>query len=203
MCSIAFGHSSSPHPGPASDSVLHHQQTIMHLRRRSHTHTHTHKHIPRSAVQTFHGAVFAQPNYPGSTPENHPPTEECMIRSKQRRSCRIQGPGTRGYRRRKTSDVWHRARCAPHKKNCTNAPPIVPCRPSAKTTAQAPPPPPPPVCAASAAPSPPQTSSARPAGNRNPSAKLNVLDSASDSHMSSFEKLVDWKLLPSSEEALP
>ena len=29
MCSIAFGHSSSPHPGPASDSVLHHRHATV------------------------------------------------------------------------------------------------------------------------------------------------------------------------------
>ena len=52
MCSIGFGHSSAP--CPVSESVLHHQRTIIHLRRRScltHTHTlrevrstHTHTH---------------------------------------------------------------------------------------------------------------------------------------------------------------
>ena len=31
--------------------------------------------------------------YPGNTPENHPPTEACMINSKQHRGCRIQDPG--------------------------------------------------------------------------------------------------------------
>ena len=34
--------------------------------------------------------------YPGNTPENQPPTEACMIGSKQHRGCRIQDPGTRG-----------------------------------------------------------------------------------------------------------
>ena len=31
--------------------------------------------------------------YPGNNPENHPPTEACMIHSKQHRGCRIQDPG--------------------------------------------------------------------------------------------------------------
>ena len=31
--------------------------------------------------------------YPGNTPANHPPTEACMISSKQHRGCRIQGLG--------------------------------------------------------------------------------------------------------------
>ena len=47
--------------------------------------------------------------YPGNTPENHPPTEGCMINSKQERGCRVQDPGTRGYRWWKTADVWHSA----------------------------------------------------------------------------------------------
>ena len=34
--------------------------------------------------------------YPGNTPENHPPTEACMIHSKQHQGCGIQDPGTRG-----------------------------------------------------------------------------------------------------------
>ena len=34
--------------------------------------------------------------YPGNTPDNHPPTEACMIHSKQHRGYRIQDPGTRG-----------------------------------------------------------------------------------------------------------
>ena len=33
---------------------------------------------------------------PGTPPENHPPTEGCMIHSKQHRGFRIQDPGTRG-----------------------------------------------------------------------------------------------------------
>ena len=36
--------------------------------------------------------------YHGNTPDNHPPTEACMIHSKPRRGCSIQDPGTRGYR---------------------------------------------------------------------------------------------------------
>ena len=34
--------------------------------------------------------------YPGNTPANDPPTEACMIHSKQHRGCRIQDPGTGG-----------------------------------------------------------------------------------------------------------
>ena len=67
------------------------------------------------------GGVFAQRGYsancyvvyPGNTPANHPPTEACMIHSKQHRGCRIQDPGTRGYRWWKTADFSHSARCAP------------------------------------------------------------------------------------------
>ena len=36
--------------------------------------------------------------HPGNTPANHPPTEASMIHSKPHRGCRIQDPGTRGYR---------------------------------------------------------------------------------------------------------
>ena len=50
------------------------------------------------------GGVFAQRThgtnyyvvYPGNTSEYHPPTEACMINSKQHRGCRIQDPETRG-----------------------------------------------------------------------------------------------------------
>ena len=59
------------------------------------------------------GGVFAQrrhsANYytahPGSTPANHPPTEACMMHSKQHRGCRIQGPGTRGKHQTKTKKI--------------------------------------------------------------------------------------------------
>ena len=51
--------------------------------------------------------------YPGNTPENHPPTEACMIHSKQHRGCRMQDPGTRSYRWWKTADFSHSARCVP------------------------------------------------------------------------------------------
>ena len=77
--------------------------------------------------------------YPRNTPENHPPTEACMIHSKQHRGCRIQDhgthgkhqtkntipgvsagavwcriqdPGTLGYRWWKTADFSHSARTA-------------------------------------------------------------------------------------------
>ena len=67
------------------------------------------------------GVVFAQrahsTNYyvvhPGNTPANYPPTEACMINSKQRRGCGIQGPGARGYRWWKTADFSHSAKCTP------------------------------------------------------------------------------------------
>ena len=51
--------------------------------------------------------------YPGNTPEVHPPTDACVIHSKQHRGCGIQDPGARGYRRWKTADFSHSARCAP------------------------------------------------------------------------------------------
>ena len=51
--------------------------------------------------------------HPGNTPENHPPTEACMINSKQHRGCRIQDPGTHGYWWWKTACFLHSARCAP------------------------------------------------------------------------------------------
>ena len=38
-----------------------------------------------------------------------PPTEACMIHSKQRRGCGVQVPGTRGYRRWKTAAFSHSA----------------------------------------------------------------------------------------------
>ena len=94
------------------------------------------------------GGVFAHPGHstgtapimtlfiPGTTPENHPPTEACMIHSKQHWGaeirtlgpvasirlnkkipgvpagavgCRIQEPGIRGYRWWKTADFSHSA----------------------------------------------------------------------------------------------
>ena len=53
--------------------------------------------------------------YPGNTPENHPPTEACMIHSKQHRGCRIQDPETRGKHQTKTTptaEISHSARTA-------------------------------------------------------------------------------------------
>ena len=71
---------------------------------------------PVSSLRTY-GAFSHSANYyavyPGNTPENHPPTEPCMIHSKQHRGCRIQDPGTRGHRWWKTADFSHSARCAP------------------------------------------------------------------------------------------
>ena len=61
---------------------------------------------PQGASSHSAGTAWAQRGhstnyyvvYPGNTPANHPPTEACMIHSKQHRGCRIQDPGTRGYR---------------------------------------------------------------------------------------------------------
>ena len=44
--------------------------------------------------------------YPGNTPENHPPTEACMIHSKQHRGCGIQDPGIRGKHQIQTKSPW-------------------------------------------------------------------------------------------------
>ena len=44
---------------------------------------------------------------PGTPPANHPPTEACRFHSKPHRGCRMQDPGTRGYRRWKTADFSH------------------------------------------------------------------------------------------------
>ena len=41
-------------------------------------------------------------------------TEAGMIHSTQHRGCRVQDPGTHGYRRWKTAEFPHSARCAPH-----------------------------------------------------------------------------------------
>ena len=49
---------------------------------------------------------------PGNTPANQPPTEAYMMHSKQHRGCRVQDPGTHGYRRWKTADFSHSARRA-------------------------------------------------------------------------------------------
>ena len=61
----------------------------------------------------FRGGFRTAPAQPGHTPANHPPTAACMIHSKWHRRCRIQDPGTRGYRWWKTADFSHSARCAP------------------------------------------------------------------------------------------
>ena len=56
------------------------------------------------------GAVSHSTNYyavhPGNTPANHPPTEACMIHSKQHRGCGIQDPGTRGKHQTQTQNPW-------------------------------------------------------------------------------------------------
>ena len=51
--------------------------------------------------------------HPRNTPAHHPPTEACMIHSKQHRGCRMQDPGTCGHRRWKTADFAHSTWCAP------------------------------------------------------------------------------------------
>ena len=74
-------------------------------------------------VQRVHSANYYGV-YPGNTPENHPPTEACMIHSKPHRGCRVQDPGTRGYRGWKTADFSHSAGTAhgaPPKKKCEAA----------------------------------------------------------------------------------
>ena len=47
--------------------------------------------------------------HPGNTPAPPPPTEACMIHSKPHRGCRLQGPGTRGYRGWETAGFSHSA----------------------------------------------------------------------------------------------
>ena len=78
-------------------------------------------HICSNRWETVNGGVFAHAHsanhydvHPGNAPENHPPTEACMIHSKHHRGCRIQDPGTRGYWGRKTADFSHSAQCAPN-----------------------------------------------------------------------------------------
>ena len=53
-------------------------------------------------AQSAHSYVVS----PGNAPENHLPTEACMIHSKQHRGCRIQDPGTRGKHQTKTKNPW-------------------------------------------------------------------------------------------------
>ena len=71
------------------------------------------------------GGVFAQRGHsahtapiimlfsPGTPLHTPPPTEACMIHSKQHRGCIIQGPGTHGYRRWRTAAFSHSAGAAP------------------------------------------------------------------------------------------
>ena len=74
----------------------------------------SHSQVPHTLAIGPIGGVFAQrahsTNYyvvhPGNTPANHPPTEACMIHSKQHRGCRIQDPGTRGKDQTKTKNPW-------------------------------------------------------------------------------------------------
>ena len=85
-----------------------------------------------SALRDSKGGVFAQcthsTNYyvvhPGNTPANHPPTEACMIHSKQHRGVRSSGSWDPWL---KTADFSHSAWCAPKghpppPKNITFAP---------------------------------------------------------------------------------
>ena len=90
---------------------------------------------------------------PGTPPETPPPpTEARMIHSKQHRGCRVQDPGTRGYRRWGTAGVSHSAgtahgapplSCIPHEAShthTTSAPPPRPLRGITYTPHHAPPP---------------------------------------------------------------
>ena len=56
-------------------------------------------------AQRGHSANYSV-DYPGNTPQNHPPTEACRINSKQHGGCTIQDPGTRGNHQTKTSLVY-------------------------------------------------------------------------------------------------
>ena len=97
-----------------------------HFLRRSHQPHNGPQHHPciLTAHPTHPGGVFAQRQllrvYPGNTPANHPPTEGCMIHSKQHRGCRIQDPGTRGYRWGENSRIFAQ---------CTVPPPVLPLPP--------------------------------------------------------------------------
>ena len=81
-----------------------------------HLNYHHYHHAVYSApcILSISGGVFTQRahsanyyvNYPRNNPENHPPTEACMIHSKQHRRCRIQDPGTRGKHQTKTKNPW-------------------------------------------------------------------------------------------------
>ena len=70
--------------------------------------------VVKSKLARAIGGAFAQRGhsahydivYPGNTSENHPPTEACVIHSKQHRGCRIQDPGTRGKHQTKTKNPW-------------------------------------------------------------------------------------------------
>ena len=53
--------------------------------------------VPQGAFShSAHTAPLMTLFIPGTPPENHPPTEACMIHSKQHRGCGIQDLGTRG-----------------------------------------------------------------------------------------------------------
>ena len=47
---------------------------------------------------------------PGNTPENHPPTEACMIHSNQHRGCRLQDPRTHGTHQTTPKNPWRTSR---------------------------------------------------------------------------------------------
>ena len=65
---------------------------------------------------------------PGTPPANHPPSEACVIHSKQHRGCGVQDPGTHGYRWWKTADFSHSAGTA------HGAPPYLTMHATTKTT---------------------------------------------------------------------
>ena len=73
----------------------------------------THRRLALCAKGRFHTARAQRAHdanyyvvYPVNTPENHPPTEACIIHSKQHQGRRIQDPGTRGKHQTKTKNPW-------------------------------------------------------------------------------------------------
>ena len=60
-----------------------------------------------------HAAPLIALFIPGTPLQTVPLTEAYMMHSKQHRGCRVQDPGTHGYRRWKTANFSHSARCSP------------------------------------------------------------------------------------------
>ena len=65
--------------------------------------------VPKAAFSHSAGTASMITLVIPRTPANHPPTEACMMHSKQHRGSRIQDPGTRGYRWWKTAGFPHSA----------------------------------------------------------------------------------------------